>query len=80
MTEGGIARKGAVDVKFEIPGRAASEVGVERLSVGGGVGGGAKESDPFADDDSATEPRAEERRWEGMTARRKLVSGRYYAT
>ncbi|KIX96567.1 uncharacterized protein Z520_07833 [Fonsecaea multimorphosa CBS 102226] len=65
MTQGGLAKKGGVEVKFEISGRTASGVGVEKLV--------AKESDPFADDGGAVES------WETVPTRSKLVSGRYTA-
>ncbi|ETI20356.1 hypothetical protein G647_08390 [Cladophialophora carrionii CBS 160.54] len=68
----GLARKGAVDFKFEIAGRTASGVGVERLVEG------AKEADPFADggDDDGAGKKA----WEVVPGRAKLVSGRYTAS
>ncbi|EXJ69188.1 uncharacterized protein A1O5_07224 [Cladophialophora psammophila CBS 110553] len=73
MTQGGMAKKGGVEVKFEIPGRTASGVGVEKLV--------AKENDPFADDGGAVEDaEAVKKSWETVPTKSKLVSGRYTAS
>jgi len=75
MTQGGIAKKGAVELKFEITGRSASGVGVEKM-----VASGEKENDPFADDmGEGSRGSAEEKRWEVVPTKMKLVSGRYTA-
>ncbi|KIW93196.1 uncharacterized protein Z519_05801 [Cladophialophora bantiana CBS 173.52] len=73
MTQGGMAKKGGVEVKFEIPGRTASGVGVEKLV--------AKENDPFADDGGAVEDAEPVKKsWETVPTKSKLVSGRYTAS
>lgn len=73
MTQGpSLAKKGAVDVKFEIAGRTASGVGVERMV--------AKEADPFADEGGAGEDGPRHTAWEEVPSRLKLVSGRYTAS
>jgi hypothetical protein len=68
----GVARKGAVDFRFEIAGRTASGIAVERLAEV------AREDDPFADggDDDGAGKKA----WEVVPGRAKLVSGRYTAS
>ncbi|OAG33966.1 hypothetical protein AYO21_11897 [Fonsecaea monophora] len=72
MTQGGLAKKGGVELKFELPGRTASGVGVEKLV--------AKENDPFADDGGAVEDgEAVKQSWETVPTKTKLVSGRYTA-
>jgi len=79
MTQGGMPKKGTVELKFEIHGQTASGIGVERMVLGE-----EKERDPFADDDtgegSSARPSAEERRWEVIPTKTKLVSGRYTAS
>ncbi|EXJ54550.1 hypothetical protein A1O7_09891 [Cladophialophora yegresii CBS 114405] len=74
----GLAKKGAVDCRFEIPGRTASGVGVERLVEGTG----AKEAaaDPFADGGDDDGAGAGKKAWEIVPGRAKLVSGRYTAS
>ncbi len=68
----GVAKKGAVDVKFEIPGRTASGVGVERMVES------VRESDPFAD--GGEDGGGMKKAWEGVPGRSKVVSGRYTAS
>ena len=76
MTPGGTARKGTVEVKFEIAGRGASVVGVERKVADGG-----REVDPFSDEDGGRgSGDGPERGWEDVTTTRMLVSGRYCAS
>lgn len=80
VTQGGLAKKGTVELKFEIPGRAASAISVEKISPPSDK---EKEVDPFADDGgegSSARGSAEEKRWELLPARKKLVSGRYTAS
>ena len=78
MTEGGMPKKGSIELKFEIISRTASGIGVEKLVLGGEE----KDSDPFADDTAGSSARgsAEERRWEVIPTNAKLVSGRYTAS
>jgi F-BAR domain only protein len=82
QTTGGLAKKGLVDVKFELLGRTASGVGVERLIIGGS--GKEKEIDPFADSGSgegdtyATDESS--KKWGVVKGRGKVVSGRYIAS
>lgn len=78
LTQGGMPKKGTIELKFEIPGRTASGLGVEKL-----VSGGDKDTtDPFADDtgDSSARGSADEKRWEVVPTKLKLVSGRYTAS
>jgi hypothetical protein len=80
VTQGGLAKKGTVELKFEIPGRVASAIGVEKISPPSDK---EKEVDPFADDGgegSSARGSADEKRWELLPARKKLVSGRYTAS
>ncbi|KIW25286.1 uncharacterized protein PV07_08477 [Cladophialophora immunda] len=73
VTQGGLAKKGGVEVKFEIVGRTASGVGVEKLVV--------RENDPFADDGGAVEDtEVVKQSWEAVPTKAKLVTGRYTAT
>lgn len=85
----GVPRQGGVDVKFEVHGRAASEVGVlRRRAVEGGVSKEGKGVvDPFADEEAgasagvAAEAEAEEvTEWVEVPTRRGVVSGKYTAT
>ena len=80
MTEGGMPQKGTVELKFEIPGVTASGVTVEKM-VTSAAG---TDSDPFADDTgdnlSSARESAEEKRWEAVSTRSKLISGRYSAS
>jgi len=78
MTQGGLAKKGSVELKFELPGRTASGIGVEKIVAGGKE----KENNPFADDTGEGSARgsAEEKRWEAVPTSRRLVSGRYTAS
>ena len=71
---GSLAKKGAVEVKFEATGRTASGVGVERMV--------AKEKDPFADEGegAAGEEDGMRKSWEVVPSKVKLVSGRYTAS
>jgi hypothetical protein len=80
ITEGGMPKKGSIELKFEISGRTASGVGVEKMVLGGEEKD--KDSDPFADDTAGSSARgsAEERRWEVIPTNAKLVSGRYTAS
>ncbi|KIX04185.1 uncharacterized protein Z518_07739 [Rhinocladiella mackenziei CBS 650.93] len=73
MTQGGMVKKGTVELKFEITGRTASGIGVEKMVA---------ENDPFADDtaESSARASAEEKRWEPVNTRMKLVTGRYTAS
>ncbi|KAJ9630082.1 Suppressor of Profilin deletion [Knufia peltigerae] len=77
MTEGGMPKKGTIELKFEIPGRTASGVGVEKVVTGGEE----KDNDPFADDTAGSSARGsgEEKRWESLPTKTKLISGRYTA-
>lgn len=80
VTQGGLAKKGTVELKFEIPGRTASAIGVEKLSPPSDK---EREIDPFADDGgegSSARGSADEKRWELLPARKKLASGRYTAS
>ena len=70
MTPGGTAKKGSIEVKFELQGRAGSTVGVERKAV--------KEKDPFADEGERVSEETGSS-WEEVSTRRCLVSGRYSA-
>ena len=80
MTPGGTAKRGGVEVKFELQGRCGSAVGVQRR----GEGGGKKEADPFADEgEGRTSGEGGEggaKGWEEVQTRRMLVSGRYSAS
>ncbi|EXJ81919.1 hypothetical protein A1O1_07986 [Capronia coronata CBS 617.96] len=82
ITQGGMPKKGSVELKFEIPGRTASEIGVEKLVAGGDSKDKDTDTDPFADDigDSSARGSAEEKRWEVIPTHLKLVSGRYTAS
>ncbi|RMZ79542.1 hypothetical protein DV737_g3351, partial [Chaetothyriales sp. CBS 132003] len=74
ITPGGTAKKGSIEIKFELAGRAASEIAVlQRKAVK------AVEKDPFADDggDRVSEDAAET--WEEVSTKKFLVSGRYTA-
>ena len=79
MTRGGMPKKGTIEFKFEISGRTASGIGVEKMVAGGSK---EKEKDPFADDigEGSARGSAEERRWEVVLTRRRLMSGRYTAS
>jgi F-BAR domain only protein len=83
-TGAGVPRKGSVELKFEMPGRGASEVGVVRRVVGGGgkksAGAGGEGADPFADDDGASLEGVESAKWEDVPGKRAVVSGRYTAS
>lgn len=81
-TPGLVPKKGSIELKFELPGRAGSEVGV--VARRSGVAGSAqKKSDPFADDsgegDDGSLEGVESSRWEELAVKRMLVSGRYTA-
>ncbi|EXJ82378.1 hypothetical protein A1O3_06191 [Capronia epimyces CBS 606.96] len=82
MTQGGMPKKGTVELKFEIPGRTASGIGIEKLLAGGDKDTEKDATDPFADDtgDGSARGSAEERRWEVVPTTTKLVSGRYTAS
>ena len=77
---GGLAKKGTVEIKFEVVGRTASGVGVERL-VAGKQG---ESNDPFADEGEGAAAEEDgataKRNWEVVPSRLKLVAGRYVAT
>ena len=81
LTPGGMAKRGGIEVKFEVQGRAGSVVGVERKVAEGG-----REVDPFADEGRVSGEgdgegvKEKERAWEDVETRRVLVSGRYCAT
>lgn len=78
MTEGGMPKKGTVELKFEIPGLTASGVSVEKMVTSAGA-----DADPFADDDAGDKSArgsAEEKRWGVLPTKAKLVSGRYSAS
>ncbi|KIV97442.1 hypothetical protein PV10_01195 [Exophiala mesophila] len=80
MTQGGLAKKGSVEVKFEVPGRTASAIGVEKLAS---VDKEKETSDPFADDSgegSSARGSADVKRWDILPAKLKLASGRYTAS
>lgn len=80
VTQGGLAKKGTVELKFEIPGRVASAIGVEKISPPNDK---EREADPFADDGgegSSARGSADEKRWELLSTRKRLVSGRYTAS
>jgi F-BAR domain only protein len=84
-TAAGVPRKGSVELKFEMPGTGASEVGVLRKVVGGGakkIGGASGTADPFADDDGASLEGVDSAsvKWEAVPNRRMVVSGRYTAS
>ncbi|KAI1608780.1 Muniscin C-terminal mu homology domain-containing protein [Exophiala viscosa] len=80
MTEGGMPKKGTVELKFDIPGATASGVGVEKMVTSAG----GTDSDPFADDTgdnlSSARESAEEKRFEVVPTKAKLISGRYSAS
>ena len=71
MTPGTTAKKGSVEVKFEVQGRCASGLGVRRRA-----GVGERESDPFADAEGGGEAEGE---WVEVETRRALGTGRYCA-
>jgi F-BAR domain only protein len=80
-TAPGVPKKGNVDVRFEVGGRAASGVGVLRKGVASVER--KKERDPFADDggelegvESQGSARAE---WVEVTTKRGIVTGKYTA-
>ena len=82
VTPGGTARKGGVEVKFEVQGRTGSVVGVERKVA---YAEGGKEHDPFSDagEERVSGEGAGEKGdggWEEVATRRCLVSGRYTAS
>lgn len=75
----GIAKRGGVEVKFEAPNTLGSALGVEKFVTGAAA---AEASDPFADEDgTGSERRSAEQggRWEDVTSRKVLVSGKYSA-
>lgn len=78
MTTPGVPRRGSVDVKFEVVGRAGSVLGVSRLLP-------EDEHNPFADETeekgrtSGETETSLSRRWDEVPTVRKLVSGRYSA-
>jgi len=74
MVQGGLAKRGAVELKFEVPEHTASEIGVERVTSAE-----SKEKDPFADDGETSAASAEEKRWELLPTSRLLVTGGYTA-
>ena len=69
MTPGTTAKKGSVEVKFEVHGRCVSGLGVSRR-----VGAGERESDPFADAEGPGEGEGE---WVEVETSRGLGTGRY---
>ena len=85
LTPGGTARRGGVEVKFEVPGRTGSVVGLERKAA---VADGGREVDPFSDADEnqgrgnadGVEGDGNGKGWEEVATRRCLVSGRYTAS
>ena len=66
-TAAGIPKKGSIEVRFELQGRGASSVGVERKAI--------RDKDPFADEEGVEAGDG----WEQLNSRRMLVSGRYSA-
>jgi len=71
----GMAKKGIVEIKFEIAGRTASGVGVERMV--------AREDDPFADEGenpAGGEDGTTKKSWAVVPSRMKVLSGRYIAS
>lgn len=79
VTQGGLAKKGTVELKFEITGRSASGIGIEKMVSSSEK---EKENDPFADDtgEGSARASADEKRWEVIPTKMKLASGRYTAS
>lgn len=81
-TAAGVPKQGSVDVKFEVHGKTASAVGVEKKGTGG-VGAKARtEVDPFADDGGefdGVESAGGADGWVEINTRRTVVSGKYCA-
>jgi F-BAR domain only protein len=71
----GIPKKGGIELKFELPGRTGSQVGVQRRGAPQ-----QKEKDPFADEDVEKVESREDGAWVDVEGRRVLVSGRYSAS
>lgn len=76
----GMARRGGAEVKFEVQNTLGSALGVERF-----VNGAAESADPFADEDGAGSEGARRSaeqggRWEDVSSRKTLVSGKYSAS
>ncbi|RMZ87909.1 hypothetical protein DV736_g4860, partial [Chaetothyriales sp. CBS 134916] len=74
ITPGGTAKKGSIEVKFELPGRASSQIAVLQRKVVKAV-----EKDPFADDETERISEEAAETWEEVSTKRCLVSGRYTA-
>lgn len=84
IEKNGLAKRGGVDVKFEVPNMLGSAMGVERL-VSGPTEAGKSEADPFADDDETGARKSAEQsevsqRWEDVQSRKVLVAGKYSAS
>ena len=82
MTGSGVPRRGSVDVKFELVGRAGSRLGVSVLRGAGAKG--EKERDPFADEERGSEEDGGGGEdgiggWEEVNTVRGLVAGKYCA-
>lgn len=80
----GTAKRGGIDVKFEVPNTLASALGVERLASAteaGSVTPAAQAADPFADEAEARRSAdgAGGQRWLDVQSRKVLVSGKYCA-
>ncbi|KPI43625.1 uncharacterized protein AB675_6658 [Cyphellophora attinorum] len=73
-TASGMPKKGGIELKFELPGRTGSQVGVQRRAQV------QKEKDPFADEEVEKVDSREEGAWVDVERRRVLVSGRYSAS
>lgn len=73
----GIAKRGGVDLKFELPDLLASSLNVERLNSATHN----TEADPFADDEEVARRGAEGlsavQEWQFVPSRKMLVSGKY---
>ena len=75
----GTARRGGVDVKFELYNMLGSALGVERLVSATEASTSA--ADPFADEDDGARKSAETgQKWEDVQSRKLLVNGKYSAT
>lgn len=74
----GVAKRGDVNLKFEVPNMLASALGVERLLSDRQPAA----SDPFADDEEARKSADGQtgQKWEDVQSRKLLVSGKYNAS
>jgi len=76
MIQGGLAKRGNIEVKFEAPGRIGSGLGLQKA-----IDNATKEVDPFADEgEGSVASLGGERKWDDLEVRKMLVSGRYTAS